>query len=107
MESHVINLQDKIQKLIDQYTEDKKKLEEQEARILQLTDENMQLMEQIHANSKSSADQDNKLKALQTEYSSLENRYKELQKMIAGFESIAEGAIKKIDSIFPLINTGE
>ncbi|MBP7310224.1 MAG: hypothetical protein KA984_02930 [Candidatus Cloacimonetes bacterium] len=107
MESHVVNLQDKIQKLIDQYTDDKKRLEQQDAKISQLTDENQQLMEQIQSSSKSSAEQDNKLKALQTEYSSLENRYNELQKMIAGFETIAEGAIKKIDSIFPLIESGD
>ena len=49
MESHVVNLQDKIQKLIDQYTLDKQKLEELENKVAQLTEENSQLFAQIEA----------------------------------------------------------
>ncbi len=107
MESHVVNLQDKIQKLIDQYTLDKKKLEDLEAQNKQLTEENFQLFSQIEESSLTSSEQAEKLKVLQNEFNTLESRYNELQKMLSGFESIAEGAIKKIDSIFPLIEGGE
>jgi len=107
MESHVVNLQDKIQRLIDQYTQAKQKLELMEQEVNQLTEENKQLFAQIEANSVQSSDHEAKYKTLQTEYSSLENKYNELQKMIAGFETIAEGAIKKIDSIIPMVTAEE
>ncbi|PKN72078.1 MAG: hypothetical protein CVU50_08835 [Candidatus Cloacimonetes bacterium HGW-Cloacimonetes-3] len=107
MESHVVNLQDKIQKLIDQYTLDKKKLEALEAQNKQLTEENFQLFSQIEESSLNSNEQAEKLKVLQSEFNTMESRYNDLQKMLSGFESIAEGAIQKIDSIFPLIEGGE
>jgi chromosome segregation ATPase len=107
MESHVVNLTDKIQKLIDQYTLDKKKIEELEAQNAQLTEENFQLFSQIEESSQISANQTDQLNALQNEFNALEARYNDLQRMLSGFESMAEGAIKKIDSIFPLIEGGE
>jgi predicted nuclease with TOPRIM domain len=107
MESHVVNLQDKIQKLIDQYTQDKQKMEALVAQNKQLTEENSQLFAQIEANELVAGDQDSKLKLLQEEYKALENKYNDLQKMLVGFESIAETAISKIDSIFPLLEDGE
>ncbi len=107
MESHVVNLTDKIQKLIDQYTLDKKKIEELETQNAQLTEENFQLFSQIEENSQISANQTDQLNALQNEFNALEAKYNDLQKMLSGFESMAEGAIKKIDSIFPLIEGGE
>jgi len=107
MESHVVNLTDKIQKLIDQYTLDKKKIEELETQNAQLTEENFQLFSQIEESSQISANQTDQLNALQNEFNALEARYNDLQRMLSGFESMAEGAIKKIDSIFPLIEGGE
>jgi chromosome segregation ATPase len=107
MESHVVNLTDKIQKLIDQYTLDKKKIEELETQNAQLTEENFQLFSQIEESSQISATQTDQLNALQNEFNALEAKYNDLQKMLSGFESMAEGAIKKIDSIFPLIEGGE
>ncbi len=107
MESHVVNLQDKIQKLIDQYTLDKSRLEELENRVTQLTEENSQLFTQIEASGNQSEAQETRFKILQDDYNRLENRYNELQKILAGFESLAEGAIKKIDSIIPALETEE
>jgi len=107
MESHVVNLQDKIQKLIDQYTLDKQKLEEMENKVAQLTEENSQLFAQIEASGSQNEMQENKYQTLQEEFNKLETRYNELQKILAGFETLAEGAIKKIDSIIPLPEFGE
>jgi chromosome segregation ATPase len=107
MESHVVNLQDKIQKLIDQYTLDKQKLEDLENKVGQLTEENSQLFAQIEANGNQNEAQETRYRTLQEEYNRLESRYSELQKMLAGFESLAEGAIKKIDSIIPVVEIGE
>lgn len=107
MESHVVNLQDKIQRLIDQYTMDKQKLESLENQVAQLTEENQQLFAQIEDHGRTSTEQESSYKTLQDEYSLLESRYNELQKILAGFETLAEGAIKKIDSIFPLANPSE
>lgn len=107
MESHVVNLQDKIQRLIDQYTLDKRKLEALEAQNVQLTEENTQLFDQIEASGLVASDQETKLQILQEEYNALQSKYNDLQKMLSGFESIAESAISKIDSIFPLLESGE
>ncbi|HNQ39817.1 MAG: hypothetical protein M0R67_00110 [Candidatus Cloacimonas sp.] len=100
MESNVTNLQDKIQKLIDQYTLATKKVEELEEKNQQLTEENSQLIAQIQTSGKTTGEQEKKYKALQEEYNTLDNRYKELQKILAGLESVAESAIKKIDGLF-------
>ncbi len=107
MENPVVNLQDRVQKLIDQYTQDKKRLEEMEAQNKQLTEENFQLFSQIEESSQSNEELSAKYHALQQEFNSLETRYNELQKMLSGFESIAVGAIEKIDSIFPMLEGGE
>ncbi len=107
MENPVVNLQDRVQKLIDQYTQDKKRLEEMEALNKQLTEENFQLFSQIEESSQSNEELSVKYNALQQEFNSLESKYNELQKMLTGFESIAAGAIEKIDSIFPTFEGGE
>ena len=101
MESNVTNLQDKIQKLIDQYTAVTKKVEELEEINRQLTEENSQFIAQLQNRDMATDEQEKKYRALQDEYNILDNRYKELQKILAGFETVAEGAIKKIDGILP------
>ena len=47
MDRFATGLQEKIQKLINQYTEAKAKLEEAELQVLELTEENVQLISQI------------------------------------------------------------
>ena len=66
----------------------------------QLAEENSQLIAQIQTSGKTTGEQEKKYKALQEEYNTLDNRYKELQKILAGLESVAESAIKKIDGLF-------
>jgi len=49
MDNKTISLQEKIQKLIDQYTKDKKQLVKLEEQNAELTEQNKQLMAQIES----------------------------------------------------------
>ncbi|MCK9185784.1 MAG: coiled-coil domain-containing protein 22 [Candidatus Cloacimonetes bacterium] len=107
MESPILNLQERLQKLIDQYTADKKVMEELKKQVAQLSEENMQLFAQVEEYSKLSGDADANLKALQKDYDALKAKNEEFEKMLFGIESFADDAIKKIDNIFPLLEDGE
>lgn len=107
MESPILNLQERLQKLIDQYTADKKVMEELKKQCALLSEENMQLFAQVEEYAKLSSDSDESLKSLQEEYKTLQAKHEELQKMLFGIESFADDAIKKIDNIFPLLEDGE
>nr|MDK2851115.1 cell division protein ZapB [Candidatus Cloacimonadota bacterium] len=101
MESQMLNLQQRLQKLIDQYTKDKKELDELKRSYAQLSDENKQLLAQIEDYSKLYTETDNALSALKKEYESLKVQHEEMQKMLMGIENFADDAIKTIDDIFP------
>jgi chromosome segregation ATPase len=107
MESPILNLQERLQKLIDQYTADKKVMEELKKQCAQLSEENMQLFAQVEEYAKLSSDSDAQLKALQDEHTALKAQQEELQNMLFGIENFADDAIKKIDNIFPLLEDGE
>jgi len=87
MESPIVNLQQRLQKLIDQYTKDKKELDELKQKYAQLSEENVQLLSQIEDYSKLATDTDNTLQALQAEHESLKAKYEEIEKMLYGVES--------------------
>ena len=101
MDINAVSLQDKIQKLINQYTEDKKKLDRLEEENANLREENGQLMAQIENISSSKNSSSSRIKELENQLKTLESQYQELQETISGFESIANDAISKIDSIIP------
>ncbi len=101
MDTHAVSLQDKIQKLIDQYTEDKKKLDLMEGQNADLKEENSQLMAQIEHFNNSKNTSSTRIQELEKQIKTLEAQYLELQQTIAGFESIASDAITKIDSLLP------
>jgi chromosome segregation ATPase len=101
METNAVSLQEKIQRLIDQYTEDKKKLDKLELQNNDLREENSQLMAQIESMNKSHSGSGDRIKELEQQVKTLEKQYKELQDTISGFEDVATDAISKIDSIFP------
>jgi len=107
MESPIQNLQQRLQKLIDQYTKDKKELEELKHSYAQLADENTQLLAQIEDYSKLYTETDNALQTLKVEHDTLVNQQDEMQKMLFGIESFADDAIKKIDGIFPKLEESE
>ncbi|MDZ4121044.1 MAG: hypothetical protein U1C33_01390, partial [Candidatus Cloacimonadaceae bacterium] len=97
MENHVVNLQDKIQKLIAQYTLDKKRLEEMEKLNNELTEENLQLMQQIEDFTKMNSEHEIKITDLQTKLGAAEVKTAELDSMLAAFDTLATEAIKQIE----------
>lgn len=101
MDTKAISLQEKIQKLIDQYTKDKKILTKLEEENANLSEENSQLMAQIASFNQSQSGTNSRIKELEKQYQDLEKKYEELQNSISGFESIASDAIDQIDLIFP------
>lgn len=101
METKAINLQDKIQKLIDQYTSTKKKVEELEFKVLELTEENMQLISQIDSSNNSTANLSQTNQMLEAKVKELEAKLAEMQSSVQGFSTIANDAIAQIDSLFP------
>ncbi|HQB97719.1 MAG: hypothetical protein PHQ41_07155 [Candidatus Cloacimonetes bacterium] len=107
MESPILNLQERLQKLIDQYTADKKAMEELTRQYAQLKDENLQLMSQIEDYAKLLQETEAGYKNLKSEYEQLQNTHKEMQNMLFGIESFADDAIKKIDDIFPKLEESE
>ena len=101
MENHVVNLQDKIQKLIDQYTLDKKKLEELERQNNEMADENLQLMQQVEDATTQISDLQNKVKALEEELQANHAKKGELENLLNAFDALATEAIQKIDAFVP------
>ncbi len=113
MENRAVNLQDKIQILIDQYTKDKKRLADAEDYNNALTEENLQLIQQIEEINKLKSIADAKvieldasLRTLQAQHHTLTNEHQELQKQhdnlqgtMMTFEDLANDAILKIDSL--------
>ncbi|MCB5253004.1 MAG: hypothetical protein RBR69_01820 [Candidatus Cloacimonadaceae bacterium] len=107
MESPIVNLQQRLQKLIDQYTVNKNELDELKKSYAQLREENTQLLSQIEDYSNLATDTDESLKKLQAEHQSLKIKYDEMEKMLFGVESFADDAIRKIDDIFPKLGDSE
>lgn len=105
METNAISLQTKIQKLIDQYTLDKKKLDELEQTNATLREENSQLMQQITASNDSKTNTSARISELEQQIKVLEQQYADLQNSLQGFESIASIAIDKIDNMFPQLES--
>ena len=105
METNAISLQTKIQKLIDQYTLDKKKLDELEETNATLREENSQLMLQITASNDSKTNNSARISELEQQIKVLEQQYADLQNSLQGFENIASIAIDKIDNMFPQLET--
>ncbi|MFA7630778.1 MAG: hypothetical protein WCY21_01615 [Candidatus Cloacimonadaceae bacterium] len=94
-------MQDKIQKLISQYTEDKKQLVKLEKQNETLREENSQLMVQVENIRQSSSGNADKIRELEQELSELNIKYQALQDTVSGFEDIASEAIEQIDSLLP------
>ena len=103
MENQVVNLHDKVQKLIEQYSQDKKKLEEITRAHAQLKDENAQLMRQIETVTNQNSHSTDSVKDLEVQIASLEAKCQSLQTTLSEFENLASTAITKIDELIPSI----
>lgn len=101
METSALSLQEKIQKLIDQYTHAKQRLTVLEQHVNELTEENVQLISQIDSGNAGQAELKETNRILQERVKELETRMSEMQTAMDGFQSIANDAISKIDNIFP------
>lgn len=101
MDSNAMSLQERVQKLINEYTEMKAKLGKTEEQLAMLTEENKQLIKQIDEINRHQGNMQKENDDLLEELTTLEKKYQDLQQTMVGFESIATDAISKIDSIFP------
>lgn len=101
MDRFATGLQEKIQKLINQYTEAKAKLEEAELQVLELTEENVQLISQIDSGNNQQAGLAQENQSLKQRVEELEHQLADMKDAMDGFQDIASDAISKIDSMFP------
>lgn len=106
MQNPILNLQDRLQKLIEQYNKDKAELDELKEQNARLTEENQQLFVQMEEYAKLVNDSDAGMKSLAEEHEALKQKYTELEQMINGIESFANDAISTIDNIIPLLEEG-
>lgn len=103
MDKQAMQLHDKVQILIEQYTKDKKRLAELEAIIKERSDDSQGLAEEIHnlTNQLQTAQKTNE--KLTSEISELITKNQELEKVITTFESFADDLTTQIDDIIPQI----
>ncbi len=97
MESYAVNLQDKIQKLIDQYTIAKKRIEELESE----NSVNRQILAQLEDSQKNVQEANVSIARLEAQVNQLQAENTELKKALSGFESATNSAIAQLDSLFP------
>lgn len=101
MDNYAVNLQDKIQKLIDQYTIAKKRLEQLELEHANLSDSNNQFLGQLETTQKNLQDANATIAKLEFQVKQLEKDNTELKKALEGFETITTDAMAQLDKIFP------
>ncbi|HHV36263.1 MAG TPA: hypothetical protein GXX77_00285 [Candidatus Cloacimonetes bacterium] len=107
MENPVMNLQQRLQKLLDQYAADKIEIEELKKENTELKNANMQLMTQLEEYGKLRLQDDENYKAVIAERDELKKQHQELEQMLMGIESIADDAIGKIDDLFPMLEEND
>lgn len=107
MENPVMNLQQRLQKLLDQYAADKIEIEELKKENTELKNANMQLMSQLEEYGKLRLQDDENYKAVIAERDELKKQHQELEQMLMGIESIADDAIGKIDDLFPMLEEND
>jgi len=103
VENQAVQLHDKVQALIEQYTKDKKRLAELEAALKEKTqntdghqEQLKKLQSELHNAQSSNA-------KMTTEINELKQRNQELEKAISNFESFAGDLNSKIDDLIPKI----
>lgn len=103
MDTQALQLHDKVQKLIEQYSKDKEKLSKLETELKEITNENINLNEKVNKlQNELRTAQDSNLK-LNQERNQLTQKNQELEKMISAFEGFANDLNTKIDDLIPAI----
>ena len=103
LENQALQLHDKVQKLIEQYSEDKKKMAELESQLAgkikelkELTDLYNKLEQEVSESKTDKTKQQNEL-------NDLKKRNIELERTISTFEGFANDLNSKIDDLIPKI----
>jgi len=104
VDTQALQLHDKVQKLIEQYTIDKKRLNELEAALKDKSSDNTGYLEQIK---KLQSDLQTALSnntKLTDELNEIKKKNQELQQVVNSFENFAGDLNTKIDNLIPKID---
>jgi chromosome segregation ATPase len=103
VDTQALQLHDKVQKLIEQYSKDKEKMSKLEADLKEKTNETVNLNEKVNKlQIELRTAQDSNLKLTQ-ERNQMMQKNQELEKMISAFEGFANDLNTKIDDLIPTI----
>lgn len=103
MDTQALQLHDKVQKLIEQYTKDKQKMAELEAALAEKTADNEEYYNQISQLQIDNEALTENISQLNSQVSELNTRKQELELMIATIEGFADDLNSKIDDLIPQI----
>jgi chromosome segregation ATPase len=103
VDTQALQLHDKVQKLIEQYSKDKEKMSKLEADLKEKTNETVNLNDKVNKlQIELRTAQDSNLKLTQ-ERNQMMQKNQELEKMISAFEGFANDLNTKIDDLIPTI----
>jgi chromosome segregation ATPase len=103
VDTQALQLHDKVQKLIEQYTKDKQKMAELEAALAEKTADNEEYYNQISQLQIDNEALTENISQLNSQVSELNTRKQELELMIATIEGFADDLNSKIDDLIPQI----
>ena len=103
MDSQPMQLHDKVQKLIEEYSKDKKRLAELEAQLAEKNKDSESSIIQINQMQKELTTLKETNNQLNLEYTALQKKYREMEQNLSSFESFADDLNSKIDELIPQI----
>ncbi|MFO7660067.1 MAG: hypothetical protein R6V77_04070 [Candidatus Cloacimonadaceae bacterium] len=103
MENQAVQLHEKVQALIEQYSKDKKRLAELEAALKEKSTNSSGYEEQIKKLQSDVKTEQAVSEKLKSEIIELKKKNQELEKAVGSFESFAGDLNSKIDSLIPKI----
>lgn len=104
MDTQALQLHEKVQKLIEQYTIDKKRLNELEAALKDKSNDNVDYIEQIKKLQGDLQTAQSSNTKLTDEMNELKKKYQELEQVVNSFENFAGDLNTKIDNLIPKID---
>ena len=103
MDTQALQLHEKVQKLIEQYTKDKQKMAEIEAALNEKTTDNESFLQQINQMQQEIQILTEQNTELIQENNTMEAKKKELESMLSTFEVFANDLNSRIDNLIPQI----